>query len=84
MTALFAIIKARNSHFKRKVSMAGSTQECLQKTHRVAWPTFVLRICHRIFYWYGVGDNKLMKCSGNQTYRCWHGSKSMVKWRPRS
>jgi DNA invertase Pin-like site-specific DNA recombinase len=42
---------------------------------RTVWPGQHLRcdVCGRLVYWYGVGNKKTMKCSGNQAYQCWVG-----------
>jgi DNA invertase Pin-like site-specific DNA recombinase len=71
---VIAMLKAKNNHYKRKRVNGVDPRKNISKK-RTMWPGQHLRcgICNRIYYWYGLGKKKLMKCSGNQNYRCWNG-----------
>jgi site-specific DNA recombinase len=71
---VIALLKRRNARYKRKGVNGIDPRKGISKK-RTIWPGQHLRcgICNAIFYWTGVGEKKVMKCSRNQSYQCWNG-----------
>ncbi|MBI3408181.1 MAG: recombinase family protein [Planctomycetes bacterium] len=71
---IIRLVDARNSQFRRRDDQG---QDCRLGVSRMRtiWPGQHLRcgICGRLCYWSGRKQNKLMRCSGNQNYKCWNG-----------
>jgi DNA invertase Pin-like site-specific DNA recombinase len=67
------LLDARNACYKRKGTNGRDTRKGVPKK-RTTWPGQHLccGICNRMYYWTGIGERKLMKCSGSQNYQCWN------------
>ena len=71
---VIALLTRRNACYKRKGVDGVDSRKGVPKK-RTVWPGQHMRcgICNAIYYWTGVGEKKVMKCSRNQSYRCWNG-----------
>jgi DNA invertase Pin-like site-specific DNA recombinase len=67
------LVDQRNACYRRKGVDGLDTRKNVPKK-RTAWPGQHLccGVCGRIYHWTGVSPNKIMMCSGAETYRCWN------------